>query len=133
MSKYIYPAVFTPEKNGAFSVAFPDIGGCFTSGDDLQDAFDMASDALALMLYHFEQEKMDIPAASDLRKIKTGKDEFVSLVSCDTIEYQKMSNNKAVKKTLTVKEWINEAAMKKNINFSQVLEKALLQELSLSA
>lgn len=133
MSKYIYPAVFTPEENGAFSVAFPDIGGCFTSGDDLQDAFDMASDALALMLYHFEQEKMDIPVASDLKKIKTGKDEFVSLVSCDTIEYQKMNNNKAVKKTLTVKEWINEAAMKKNINFSQVLEKALLQELSLSA
>ena len=131
MSKYIYPAIFTSEKNGAFSVAFPDIDGCFTSGNNLQEAFDMASDALAIMLYHYEQEKMDIPASSDINKIKAGKNEFVTLVPCDTIEYQKMHNNKAVKKTLTVKEWINEAAIKENINFSQVLEKGLLQELAL--
>ena len=132
MSKYIYPAIFTSEKNGAFSVVFPDIEGCFTSGKNLQDAFEMASDALALMLYHYEQEKKEIPKASDVTKIKTSKNDFMSLVSCDTIEYQKMNNNKAVKKTLTVKEWLNEAAMKENVNFSRVLEKGLLHELGIA-
>ena len=132
MSKYIYPAIFTPDESGAFSVSFPDIEGCFTSGDNLQDAFEMAEDALALMLYHYEQENKDIPKVSDLNKIKTGKNEFVSFVSCDTIEYQKINNNKAIKKTLTVKEWINEAAMKKNLNFSKILEKGLLNELGIA-
>ena len=36
--------------------------------------------------------------------------EFVNYIACDTIEYAKMHNNKAVKKTLTIPEWLNEAA-----------------------
>ena len=37
MAKYVYPAVFTPEEKG-YSVYFPDLEGCYTCGDDLQDA-----------------------------------------------------------------------------------------------
>ena len=133
MSKYIYPAIFKPEGNGAFSVMFPDIEGCYTGGDNLQEAFEMAEDALALMLYHYEQEGTPINPPSDISDINLQKKEFVSFVPCDTIEYQKKNNNRAVKKTLTVKAWINEAAMKKNVNFSKVLERGLLQELGLYA
>lgn len=45
---------------------------------------------------------------------------------CDTMEYRKMHNNKAVKKTLTIPEWLNGAATEQEINFSQVLQEALL-------
>ena len=38
MAKYVYPAIFTPEGKGLFSVEFPDLEGCYTSGDNLQDA-----------------------------------------------------------------------------------------------
>ena len=38
-----------------------------------------------------------------------------------------MHNNKAVKKTLTIPEWMNEAAIAQNINFSQVLQDALTE------
>lgn len=132
MSKYIYPAIFRKEKDGAYSVSFPDVKGCYTCGDNLQEAFEMAEDALALMLYHLEQEKEVVSPPSDIHSLKTDDNEFVSLVPCDTIEYQKMNNNKAVKKTLTVKEWINEAAMKRDINFSKILEKGLLNELGIA-
>ena len=44
--------------------------------------------------------------------------------------YRKMHNNKAIKKTLTLPEWLNEEAMAIGINFSQVLQEALLQRLS---
>ena len=54
MGKYVYPAVFTPEEAGKYSVYFPDIDGCYTCGDDLADGMEMAEDALALMLTHLE-------------------------------------------------------------------------------
>ncbi len=41
-----------------------------------------------------------------------------------------MYNNKAVKKTLTIPEWLNEAAASMGLNFSQVLQEALLRKCS---
>ena len=131
MSKYIYPAIFTPEKKGAYSVDFPDLEGCFTSGESLQEAFAMAEDALALMLFHFEQEKRPIPEPSNVNDINKKNNEFVSLIPCDTIGYQKMHNNKAVKKTLTIPEWLNELSVNAGVNFSQVLQDGLIQKLGI--
>ena len=47
MKKIYYPAVFHPEEIG-YSVTVPDIPGCFTQGDTLQEAVEMASDAIGL-------------------------------------------------------------------------------------
>ena len=44
MAKYIYPAIFTPEKDGGYSINFPDLEGCYTYGDDLADGMEMAKD-----------------------------------------------------------------------------------------
>ena len=41
MAKYVYPAVFAKDEDG-YSVRFPDLDGCFTSGKDLQEALEMA-------------------------------------------------------------------------------------------
>jgi len=128
--RYIYPAIFTKEKNGLYSVIFPDLEGCYTSGDDLGDAIYMASDVLAFTLYDYEKNKKTIPVPSPLDSFKLKKGEFVNLIACDTLEYQKRNNNKSVKKTLTIPEWLNEAAMEQNINFSQVLQDALKEKLS---
>lgn len=62
MSKYIYPALFEKDENNAICVSFPDIPGCFTSGADLQEAYDNAEDALCLMLYDMEECGKKIPA-----------------------------------------------------------------------
>ena len=53
MAKYIYPAVFTKEGN-FYTVRFPDLESCYTQGDSLQDAYEMASDVLCLTLYDLE-------------------------------------------------------------------------------
>lgn len=131
MAKYAYPAVFTPEKDGGYSVYFPDIEGCYTQGDNMADAIFMAEDALELMLYEYEEGNKEMPKPSDLQKIKSNEGEIVSYVSADTLKYRKRFNNKAVKKTLSIPEWMNEAAMRENINFSQVLQDALVQRLNL--
>ena len=129
MAKYLYPAIFTPEEGGGFSITFPDIKSCYTQGDDLQDAYEMAADVLCLTLYGLEEEKAVIPPASDPKDIKAPANSFVSLVGADTLEYRKFYDNKAVKKTLTVPSWLNTMAEREDINFSQVLQEALKERL----
>ena len=126
MGKYYYPAVFTPEKDW-YSVVFPDLEGCFTCGDDLHDALCMAQDVLASCLCDMEIDDQVIPTPSYLEDIKTEKNEFVNYITCDTEAYRRLYKKISVKKTLTIPQWLNEAAIVRNVNFSQVLQDALLE------
>ena len=58
-----------------------------------------------------------------------GKDSFINLISVDLEDYAKTHFKKSVKKTLTIPEWLNREATKKNINFSKVLQDALIAKL----
>lgn len=86
MPKYVYPAIFTKEKNG-YSVNFPDVENCFTDGDSLINAMEMAEDVLTMMLCFREQEKKLIPPATPIQEIKTDADSFTTLILCDTTNY----------------------------------------------
>ena len=132
MAKYVYPAIFTKEENGLYSVDFPDIKGCVTCGDDLADALYMAQDVLAFTLYDYERDKKKVPVPSDPDSIEVPNGSFVNCVLCDTLEYQKRNNNKAVKKTLSIPEWLNELAINAGVNFSQVLQDALKSQLNVA-
>lgn len=129
MAKYAYPAVFEQDGAQGFNVSFPDIPGCYTCGESLAEAIEMAEDALALMLYHFEEEKRPLPAPSSIAELQTPRNGFLSYIACDTLSYRKRYNTRAVKKTLSIPEWLNELAMDADINFSQVLQDALKQQL----
>lgn len=131
MNKYSYPAVFTPEENGAFSVYFPDLEGCYTCGDNITEAIMMAEDVLAFTLYQFEKNGKAIPQPSHYKDIELKNDEFINYIACDTLYYRKKNSNSAVKKTLTIPEWLNEEATALGVNFSQVLQEALVQKLRL--
>lgn len=129
MAKYIYPALFTPEDEGGYSILFPDLEACYTCGDDLADAYTMAEDVLSLTLYHLEAGGKEIPAPSNPKAVLHKADEFVSLVSCDTIEYRKRHNNKAVKRTLSLPAWLDEMATENGISLSKTLQDALTDRL----
>lgn len=131
MAKYVYPAIFTSEENGMYSVVFPDVKNCFTSGENLADAIDAAEDALCLMLYDAEESGAPIPPASHLKTVSASPDDIVSLIACDTLEYRKFYHNNAIKKTLTIPAWLNTIAEKNDVNFSQVLQEALKEKLRL--
>ena len=91
----------------------------------------MAQDALCLMLYDMEERKVDIPAASSITGLNCEPGSFSSLIECDTMEYRRYYDSKAVKKTLSIPAWLNTMAEKEDINFSAVLQKALKAELNL--
>ena len=123
--KYAYVAVFTPEEKGMFSVNFPDLQGCYTSGDDMADAVNMAQDVLCLTLYDLEQDKKPIPKASKPQDIAITGEQFISVIVVDTETYRRFYENKSVKKTLTIPMWLNEQAERANINLSGILQEAL--------
>lgn len=127
MKKLFYPAVFHAE-DGGFWVSFPDFPECFTEGDDMESAYDMAVDALGLAITSREKEKEVVPEPSSPASIDAG-DGVITLISFDMEAYLKKHNSRAVKKTLTIPEWLNEAASSMGLNFSQVLQEALLQKI----
>lgn len=131
MSKKFYPAVFRKEDIG-YSVYFPDLDGCFTEGDTLEEACSMAVEAVGLYLEDSTTGVFNFPETSDITSIKTADNEVAVLIEFDEVEYRKRHNNKAVKKTLSIPQWLNIMAEEHNINFSQVLQQALKEHLNLA-
>ena len=125
MAKYLFPAIFTKEKEGNYSIEFPDVPNCHTCGDSIEDGYKMAEDALSLILTDMEDNNEAISKPSKINDLKLDDESFATLISCDTTEYRKLYSNKSIKKTLTIPEWLNVAALEANINFSQVLQEAL--------
>ena len=125
--KYIYPAVFTPVNDGIYLVNFPDIKNCFSDGKDLSEAFTNAEDVLNLTLWNMEEKEEQLPMASDPKAVKCDKKSFVSLIRADTLAYRKLYDTKAVKKTLSIPRWLDTMAQDRNLNFSNILQNALMQ------
>ncbi|MBQ3273806.1 MAG: type II toxin-antitoxin system HicB family antitoxin [Christensenellaceae bacterium] len=120
-----YPAVFHEEDG--FWIEFPDLPGCQSEGDDINDAMANASEALGLFLCSLREREIKTPMASDIKTIKSPDDGFVTLISSDPEKYE--TRNKAVKKTLTIPSWLNDKAEKAGVNYSQVLQEALKNKL----
>ena len=131
MNKLFYPAIFHKAEEGGFWVSFPDFPECLTDGDDMAQAYEMAMDALGLALADMIDNNEQVPAASVPDQIDIEPDSYLVIVEFDYLEYQKKHNSRAVKKTLTIPEWLNEAAVRQNINFSQVLQEALLAKVKI--
>lgn len=129
--KYTFPAVFTPAEEGGYLVDFPDITNntkfkCYTDGESVTDALENAADALNLMLWEMEEEEAEIPAPTPPQNMKAPAGGFISLVQADTLKYREENDAKAVKKTITIPHWMDIAGKRQNVNFSQVLQNALL-------
>lgn len=130
MNRLFYPAVFHAAEEGGFWVTFPDIPECMTQGNDMQQAYEMAVDALGLSLSTMEEDSEPIPAASALDAVDP-EDGTLVIIEFDMAEYRRRHSTKAVKKTLSIPEWLNEAAVRANINFSQILQNALMEKLGM--
>lgn len=126
---YFYPAIFQVETQG-YSVFIPDIPGCMTQGDTMEEALAMAQEAIGLMLE--DVAPADYPAASLPQALALGKDQFALMVPFDKLAYDKKYNQKSVKKTLSLPKWLDTLAKERNVNFSNLLQNALMRELGLT-
>ncbi|WP_371811578.1 type II toxin-antitoxin system HicB family antitoxin [Sporosarcina sp. Te-1] len=128
--RYIYPALFSYADDG-ITVTFPDVPGCITCGDNDEEAFAMAKEALALHLFGMEEDGDSIPAASSSKDIKASSDEAVVLIEVWMPPFRSEMQNQAVKKTLTIPRWLDVAAKEHKINYSHLLQEAIKDHLGI--
>jgi len=80
----------------------------------------------------FLEDNKDIPVPSDIHSVKPDNAKgFVNLVLIDLSSYSERFSSKSIRKNLTIPQWLNTRAEKANVNFSQVLQEALLDQLKI--
>ncbi len=132
MKRISYPAVFEPTENG-YSVYFPDLPGCITCGSTFEETLKFAEDALGLHLYGMEKDGEQIPQASKNPEIDpdTAEGYFVALVTVYPEIVKNELDNKRIKTNVTLPTWLKELAEQRGVNYSRLLESALLEYLQL--
>lgn len=70
-----YPALFEPDKDGGYTVTFRDIPEAITQGDTLEEARDMAVEALVTAMDFYFEDKRPVPDPSKAE----ANEELVSL------------------------------------------------------
>lgn len=124
--KVVYPAIITPPATDSFYVIeFPDLEGCWSQGHTLAEVMAMGRDALAVYLDTLDMEGMEIPGASPLDDVTAPAGSFATLIDADPEIYARQRNNRAVKKTISIPEWMDEKARQQNISLSKELQDAL--------
>lgn len=131
--KLIYPAIFsTLDEQDGYCVTFPDLPGCVTQGASLSEAIENAQDAASSWVLDELEDGNPAPKASEINAVAVKEDSFVNLIILDMDSYAEKYGEKAVRKNCTIPAWLNTAAEKNNVNFSQVLQEALITQLHLA-
>ncbi|SEA14830.1 Predicted nuclease of the RNAse H fold, HicB family [Eubacterium aggregans] len=136
-NKSAYPAVFYPWEDGqGYTVEFPDLPGCVTQGETMADAMAMAEDAASGWIMLELEDGNPVPSPSDARAITPdpdiGTDGFVQYVVMDIAAYSRKHGKQSVKKNLTLPAWLESMATERRLNFSQVLQEALIEKLHIA-
>lgn len=123
--KFIYPALIHEDTDGIWA-EFPDLEGCTTYGDSIDEVLTGAVEAMELYVLGALEDGEKLPDATDIRNLKNlGDNTFATLISSD-VDLAK--NTKSVKKTLTIPAWLNQRALDRGINFSQALQEILISK-----
>lgn len=126
--RYVYPAVFTYEADQEIAVVFPDLDVA-TSGENDDDALLSARELLGLTMVGLEEDGEPIPAPTALKDVKLDANERAVLVDVYMPSVRLAHVNRSVNRTVTLPAWLNATAQARNVNFSQVLQDALRQQL----
>ena len=130
VDRYFYPAVFTYEQGQEIAVSFPDLE-CASSGTNEDDALLSARELLGCVLNGLEEDGENIPAPTPLPLVKLEENERVVLVDVYMPSIRMAQVNRSVSRTVTLPAWLNAAALEREVNFSQVLQDALKEQLHL--
>ena len=131
LERYFYPAVFTYEEGQEIAVEFPDLDVA-TSGTDDNDALLSARELLGCVIFGLEEDGEELPVPTPLSKMKLQTNERAVLIDVYMPSIRNAHINKSVSRTVTLPAWLNSIALEHNINFSQLLQKALMEYLGVT-
>ncbi len=127
---YTYPAIFYHDEDG-IAIEFPDLPGCCPCAQSEDEAYKNASEALGVHLFGMEQDGDAIPRPTSVWNIHPEDGGVVVLVRVYMPSIRYATVTRSVTRTVTLPAWLNAAACERNVNFSQVLQDALKQQLHL--
>ena len=127
---YIFPAILTYTDNG-ISIEFPDLPGCLPCADTTEEAARNAKEAMGLHLWGMEKDSDPIPEPTDIAKLAFSGGEIALLVEVFMPPIRERLNNRFVKKTLSIPQWLNAEAEQAGVNFSLILQNGLKEYLHL--
>ena len=110
--KKVYPVFFTKTED-VILVEVPDLA-ILTEGKDMNDAIDMARDAIELKCVSLKDAKESIPEPSDINKLHIEKATFaeegttvISFVDVNPSEYRRKIDMKTVRRNVALPSWLN--------------------------
>lgn len=126
--KYIYTATFIPNEDGTkYYCRVPDLPGCITTGDSIEDAIEMITDAASGWLVVAEDEGNDIPKATPQCDLDIPDNVICSIIRIDTFSYRAATDTRSVRKNVSLPAWMANLAEQRGVNYSQVLQDGLIQ------
>lgn len=125
MKTKTYLAVMEPCDSG-YGVYFPDLPGCVASGKTIDQAARIAKDALSMHYCALEEESEEIPEPSQSLSAEDTAGNVVTPITIYPDLLHEEYRNRRVKTNTTIPAWLKAAAEEKGINFSRVLENALM-------
>ena len=128
--KLVYPALFKPFTDGSqgYVVEFPDLQGCVTEGNDLINAIEMGTDVASGWILDELEDGNPIPTPSNYNDLTIPKDCFINFLVLDMDSYSEKYGSQTIRKNITIPKWLNTYGEKQGINFSKVLQDALLEK-----
>jgi predicted RNase H-like HicB family nuclease len=132
MNDIIYPVIFTYEDDVIY-VGVPDLGidNYASYGKNLEEAIIASKELMTLHLNDLEEEGKAFPKPSSKDLIILENNQELVFVTM-WYPYEKAKIKTIYKKkTLSVPVWLDKLAVAKNINISQVLQRALKEELGI--
>lgn len=134
--KKVYPVIFTQVQDG-FLIEVPDLE-ILTQGSDMENALDMARDAISITIVSMEENDEDVPQATRIEDIDISKGAFaengkgfISMVDADIEEYRRKVDTKPVRRNVSLPSWLNHKVNASGINVSRVLQEALIEKLNI--
>ena len=126
--KYIYTATFVPNEDGSkYYCCVPDLPGCITTGNSIDDAIEMITDAASGWVVVAEDEGNEIPSPTPQHKLDNPDYAACSIIRIDTFAYRAATDTRAVRKNVSLPAWMAALAEKRGVNCSQVLQDGLMQ------
>ena len=123
-----YPIILTLTEEGGCLAYIPDFD-ITTQGNNMADAMFMARDAISMMGCYQEDEHKEISEPSPIDSIQAEPGRITTLVDVDFEHYRKKNDNRTIRKSVTIPNWLNVEAEKAGINFSATLQRALKEQL----
>ena len=125
---YIY---HTPEDAVPYYVEVPDFDRG-TQGYSFEEALEMAEDLVNGLIVSYQDAKEEIPEPAAPESLKQESGAVIAWVVSDPDEYRRRTDNRAVRKNVSIPSWLNHAAEQAGLSFSAILQEGLKEALGLN-